>query len=302
MVKMWFLKIIYKPVYMKKIINRLRVLILLTLLPLLVSCTPGFLYNNLDRISLWYIDDYVTLTSEQQTTYTQQFNELQRWHREYELKNYQHLLSSINQQIGSETLSRQEILQAVTDYHQEARNLWVNLVAKVSPHLYEPVRQLSDQQKNELIHNLSAKNQRHYEKKQALSEEEWQQDKIKRLKKNISRWIGSFTPEQEHEIQQWANNLNSLDQNHYAFRKQWLDQLASVLNQPELASKNSLEQLLANHEAFMNPSYRQQLEANRTLTEELIANLLIARTTKQQKTLVREINDWLELIGKVIQS
>ena len=287
---------------MKNFIIRVRVIVLLAFLPLLVSCTPGFLYNNLDRISLWYIDDYVTLTSKQQRAYTQQFNQLQQWHREYELKNYQLFLSSIDQQVGSGTLARQDIQHAVTNYHQEARTLWVNLVVKVSPHLHELTQQLSDQQKKELIHNLSAKNQNYYEKKQALSEKEWQEDKIKRLEKNMSRWIGSFTKEQEQKIQQWAKNLDPLDQNHYEFRQQWLGQLAEALSLPEQESKNRLEQLLANREAFMTPEYRQRLKANRILTEALIANMLITRTTKQQKALVREINDWLELIGRVIQS
>lgn len=287
---------------MKNFITRVRIILLLILIPLFVSCSSGFLYNNLSRVTLWYIDDYVSLTSEQQKAYTKQFTELQQWHRESELKDYQLFLSDINQQVDSETLSGREIEQAVTSYHQQARTLWLNLVHEASPRLHNLTLQLSDKQKQELIHNLSEKNRSHYVKMQDMSKREWQEYKIKRLKKNLSRWIGSFTPEQKQKVQQWAIDLNPLDQGHFEYRQHWLKELASTLSLPKQQSKVRLEQLLANREALMTTAYRQKLEANRALTEKLIADLLTTRTTKQQNTLVQEIDDWMGLISRFIPS
>ena len=285
---------------MNNLVARVRYIILLLSLPLFVSCTPGFFYNNLGRISLWYIDDYVPLTHEQKKEYAWRFNAVQQWHRKYELDNYRLFLSAIDQKISSENLSTSDIEQAVTRYHQKARALWVNLILKTSPHLHQMTLQLSNQQKQELISNLSAKNQSHFKKNQTLSDKEKQERKIKRLKKTLSRWAGSFTDEQEQMIQKWAKDLHPLDLGHYEFRKQWLAELNTTLGLPEAESKVRLEQQLTNREALMTPGHRRQLEANRKLTETLIARLLITRTTKQQKNLVREISDWLDLIDRVI--
>lgn len=287
---------------MKNFVIRFRYFLLLLLFPLLVSCTPGFFYNNLDRISLWYINDYISLTSTQKKEYAWRFNEIQQWHRKYELDNYRLFLSAINRQIGSEALSEADIEQAVAMYHQQAMVLWINLGYKIYPHLHELTLQLSNQQKQELISNLSAKNLSYFENIKALSNEEKQEKKSKRLKKNISRWVGSFTDEQEQMIQQWAKDLYPLDQSHYEFRRHWIAELNKSLLLPASESKVRLEQLLANREAFMALDYHQKLKENRELTEKLIAKLLISRTTKQQKTLVQEINNWLDLIGRVIQS
>lgn len=287
---------------MKNFIARTRITLLLLLAPLLISCSSGFLYNNLSRISLWYIDDYVTLNSKQQKAYATEFSELQQWHREYELKHYQAFLSGIDKKTGAEQLSKQDLEREVASYHQEARSLWANLVRRASTHLHKLTQEMSDQQKQELIQNLQAKNRDHYEKMQAMSKSEWQEYKVKRLKKNISRWIGSFTSTQKQQVQQWTGELISLDQEHFEFRKHWLQQLEASLKLPGQESKAQLEQLLTSPESFMTEAYRQKLKKNRALTESLIAHLLLARTAKQQKTLVREIDDWMDLINRVIQS
>ena len=303
MLKIWLIKITHTPaITMKIITDRARYLLLLLLVPLLVSCTTGFFYNNLDRISLWYINDYVSLTRKQREEYNWRFNDLQRWHREYELNNYRQFLSAIDQQIAAQHLSAADIEQAVTTYHQEARVLWVNLVLKASPHLHQLILQLSRQQKQELISSLVAKNRSHFIEIQALSDRERQQRKIKRLKKNLSRWMGSFTREQEQMIEQWAKDLHPLDQGHYQFRQQWLSELRKTLRLPEAESEKRLELQLAHRETFMTPEYRRQLEENRQLTEKLIAGLLITRTTRQQRVLVREISGWLKLIGRMTRT
>ena len=287
---------------MKIFFSRLRGVLLLCILPLLISCTPGFLYNNLDWITLWYVDDYVSLDSAQKKAYTLKFNEIQQWHREYELENYRQLFMAINRQVDSEHLTEADINRAVSSHHQAARTLWRKLVIKTFPHLHELTGTLSDRQKQELIHNLSEKNKSHFKKKQSYSSEEWQEEKVARLKKNLSRWLGSLTKEQVQMVISWAGELHRVDRLHYEYRQQWLHELQQALALPLDKSSQQLEQLLANREDSMPSDYRQLLEANRQLTEQLIARLLITRTTSQNKNLADEVDDWLKAINKEIES
>ena len=282
--------------------SRYRFLFLLIVIPLLSACSSVFLYRNLHWISLWYIDDYISLTADQKKIYTSKFNELQQWHREYELENYQLLLSGIQLQINSRTLSEKELGQAVNTHHQTIRGLWQKLAIKLSPYLHELSLKLSEPQKQELLSNLSKKNQSHYEKNQSLSREQWQQKKSRQLEKTITRWTGKLTEEQQALIQQWANNLHRQDKQYYQYRQQWLDELKIALSLPADPSRNRLTKLLAHRETFMPPKLRQQFMENQKQTEQLIVQVIATRSANQQKNIVQKLNHWLNLMSREITS
>lgn len=48
---------------------------------LLSACSSSFIYNNLDWLLYWYLDDYITLTSEQRSQLDDRVETWQAWHR-----------------------------------------------------------------------------------------------------------------------------------------------------------------------------------------------------------------------------
>ena len=287
---------------MKVIFSRVLLFPLLILTLLISACSSSMFYRNLNWITLWYVDDYVSLNADQKKIYTSKFNELQQWHREYELENYQLLLSSIETQINSGNLGNSELEQVVHNHHSTVQTLWKNLASKLGSSLYDLSLQLTTAQRQELLKNLAQKNQDHFEKNHALSSEGWQEKKSKRLTKALSRWTGTLTRDQQKMVQQWAADLHRLDDQHHQFRQHWLAELEMVLQLPDNKSRSGLIRLLSERESYMPEEYLQKLVANRQLTEKLIARIIIHRTGGQHDKIVQELHRWLDMINKEIQS
>ena len=60
----------------------------LSALVLLSACSNTFLYNQLDWIVPWYVDDFVDLNRQQRQDLKTQVRELLTWHRGEELATY----------------------------------------------------------------------------------------------------------------------------------------------------------------------------------------------------------------------
>ena len=75
---------------------RTRVLVGASLLLWLVGCSgTTFVYNRLDSILPWYVDDYVELNGHQERQLDQALQPFLRWHRQQELPRYLDLLNKV---------------------------------------------------------------------------------------------------------------------------------------------------------------------------------------------------------------
>ena len=68
--------------------------LLIAIIIFLGGCSTKFTYNNLDWLIHWYIDDYVSLSDNQEALFDKYFADWQSWHRSQELGKYiEHLKS-----------------------------------------------------------------------------------------------------------------------------------------------------------------------------------------------------------------
>ena len=79
---------------MNKAISRVAVLLCLSSL---IACSgTTFVYNRLDTILPWYVDDYVDLNGRQQDQLDEILEPFLRWHRQQELPQYVALLNEVD--------------------------------------------------------------------------------------------------------------------------------------------------------------------------------------------------------------
>ncbi|MCW7554755.1 DUF6279 family lipoprotein [Endozoicomonas gorgoniicola] len=269
---------------------------LLFLLPFLHSCSTSYVYDNLDWLVHWYVDDYVELTPRQKKEFDQRFSQLQRWHKENELQEYQQWLESIREQLLRRQLSPEEISVYVRSHRQKTLVFWDRLVTQAEPHLLQLLEQLSEKQRQNLIENIRRQMLKRYETRLTASRTEWEKDKVARMEKGLKPWIGSLSQDQKKRLNRWASSLHNVDKLNREFRLDWLTRLIDLQPLPLSERRGKLSELVANPERFRTPEHLQFLKENRELTDAAIAEVIALRSNRQNNTALAEIDQWLRRI------
>ena len=277
-------------------LKRVCVFFLLFLLPFLHSCSTSYVYDNLDWLVHWYVDDYVELTPRQKKEFDQRFSQLQRWHKENELQEYQQWLESIREQLLRRQLSPEEISVYVRSHRQKTRVFWDRLVTQAEPHLLQLLEQLSEKQRQNLIENIRRQMLKRYETRLTASRTEWEKDKVARMEKGLKRWIGSLSQDQKKRLNRWASSLHNVDKLNREFRLDWLARLIDLQPLPLSERRGKLSELVANPDRFRTPEHLESLKENRELTDAAIAEVIALRSNKQNNTALAEIDQWLRRI------
>ena len=276
--------------------KRVYSLLLLFSLPFLHSCSTSYVYNNLGWLVHWYVDDYVELTSGQKKDFDKRFSQLQQWHKESELQEYQQWLEGIREQLSQPQLSRKDILVSVRSHRQKTMMFRDRLITQAEPHLLHLLEQLSEQQRQELSNNIRKQLLKRYEARLVMSRKEWEKDKIARMEKGLKPWIGSLNQNQKKTLKSWAGNLHNLEEQNREFRLNWLARLTELQALPLPQRHGRLAKLLANPDRFRKPDHLQRLMANRELTDAAIAEVIALRSNQQNKVALAEIKQWLQRI------
>ncbi|MET4692910.1 DUF6279 family lipoprotein [Endozoicomonas lisbonensis] len=281
---------------MNNLKKRVYSLLLLILLPFLHSCSTSYVYDNLGWLVHWYVDDYVELTSQQKKEFDRRFSQLQQWHKESELQEYQQWLEGIREQLLQRQLSSEEILVYVRSHRQKTLVFWDRLMTQAEPHLLQLLEQLSEKQRQNLIENIRQQMLKRYETRLTASRTLWEKDKVARMEKGLKPWIGSLSKDQKNRLNRWASSLHNVDKLNREFRLDWLARLIDLQPLPLSERRGKLAELVANPDHFRTPEHLQLLKENRELTDVAIAEVIALRSNRQNKTALAEIDQWLRRI------
>lgn len=132
----------------------MKCILLISLCCLLYGCSNSFVYNNLDWISEWVIDDYIDLNNQQESLLEDRLDAIHLWHRQQELPKYRSQLEQLSQQLKTPPLSYQEVLQQVIQIESHGQRLRTHISAEIA----KIVPQLSAPQISALFISLEKKN------------------------------------------------------------------------------------------------------------------------------------------------
>ena len=108
---------------------------------LLSGCSVKFIYNQLDWVIPWYLDDYVTFNPAQELLLDQRLDQLLAWHRTDQLPQYANFL----EQLAADSQNGLDQLKINTAYQQV--QLFANqLIDAASPALVELLSEIDEQQ------------------------------------------------------------------------------------------------------------------------------------------------------------
>ena len=257
-------------------------LIALTLVTACSSTT--FIYNRLDTLAGWYVDDYVTLDPAQREDFDQRVDDLLAWHRQEELPRYASFLQRFDELLDN-NLSAQDLEAIFTEISSAADRLQLNLEAL----LIDFGATLRVEQREEFFEALREEQAEQRERWLQRSEEEYHAEIAGRLEKNLARVMGRLNTQQRSQIETAAANFQRLDGLWLEDRDRWLLEVEALALGDNEGWVENVRLLLTTREQGRSEAYVRIFEHNSGVTRQIVGTVINERTDAQDRKLRRKL-------------
>lgn len=187
----------------------LRFSLLTALLLALAGCSTGLrlAYQNLDRLALWTLDDYVSLDKAQKAAFRREFGTLQSWHRSTQLPLYSADLRSLAAAFEQDPAPREALERAMSQIEAHGERLW----QQAQPATVGLLASLRDEQ----IDEFSKRTRERIDDEEADRADEKPTERRKRWlreqRENLERWTGRLNDRQKQLLEAgWERRVPSL--------------------------------------------------------------------------------------------
>lgn len=272
--------------------NKLPVrLIFFSLLLLLSGCAFKFIYNQLDWLIPWYLDDYVSLNYDQEKLFEERLESYLDWHRQQQLPEYASFLEgvAVSSADGLDLSELDEILLRVETYSAA-------LFTRLASELMDPFKRLTDEQVDELFINLEEENDEYFEKYVDTADKKQRHKRAKDVRKFVERWTGNLNEDQEDLIRQWSLKYHLMGQEFLNSRKERQKKLRQVLNRRDDDEyfQKSIVELFANRRSVRSETHERKLKHNKELLKALYLDLDASLSVEQRNRMIRKLKDYAQ--------
>lgn len=256
----------------------------------LQGCGIKFWYNRLDWVVPWYVDDYVELTSSQETRLEELMVTKTRWHRSQELPRYIEWLEHLSRDIEQGSVAAN-----YEAHNEQMRDFFRTLLEEVGLEVVAIMTELSDQQVEELLETLADNDAEYLEDYREESEQERIEDRTENIEDSLKEWIGRLTQEQKGMVAQWAMSLKSTTEERMAYRARWQNALATTLeNRADESGEAAVKQLFRGFEQYQSEQLKAAYAHNREVNKAYLLELYETLTDKQKKRMLNRLNSYKE--------
>ncbi|WP_018693746.1 DUF6279 family lipoprotein [Algicola sagamiensis] len=277
--------------FAKKLIGTFFALVLLT------SCSLQTSYRFADWLVMWEIDDFVTLTSEQEEHLENYIEKTVYWHATRELPKIQ---ADVQQMVAA--IDQNTWNQTIDDYFWQS---WTRVYFPVRDKLLNTtptlLSQLTPAQIKELETNLAKRLEEDKEEDYSKSEEEYRKDRIKGMKKWMGRWLGDLTSAQEKAIEVYVDRMPLTLEQYYAYAKSWQSSFIQCIQKPKEAMNQCLTVLVTNGRETLAPAYAKIRKQKQEAWYQARFEIMQSMTAKQKAHLIDTLTDYDEDIQDVLE-
>ena len=271
-----------------------RVLLVCSLLLLSACSSTTFIYNRLDFILPWYLDDYTELNREQDKYLEELLSPFLTWHRSEELPRYLLILEQIES-----SLDRHLEPEDVAAIAEEFEAAWYRIEGKALDWLLDLGAELSDEQVQEFLAELQEQQSEYEQEYLERPEEEFREDSYDSLLDNMQDYLGRLDSKQRALLRQAGDGLMRSDRTWLTERAAWLQRLG-VMMQREPGWQQRIRDASAAKDETVSAEYLRIFEHNTDLIYRAIADTLNSRTDKQDRRLRKKLEDLREDLQTLI--
>lgn len=260
----------------------------LSLLMLGACSGTTLLYNRLDFLVPWYVDDYAELNGEQETYLEELLTPFLAWHRAQELPSYVKILGDIEA-----SLDEPETQAGVEAIFAEFERAWLRLEGEALDSLLDLGAQLSDTQLDGFLEVLWEQQDEYKEEYMERPDDEFYEDSYDNLKDNAKEYLGALSDKQRDMLRESSSKLLRSDEEWLRERADWFKQLEVILKRGPQWQQRVRAAVAARRDKF-SPEYVRIYENNSAVIADAIALLLNSRTERQDRHVRIKLSDLRE--------
>ena len=264
-------------------------------LAFLGACSSTTLvYNRMDFLLPWYLDDYAELDNEQEKYLDELLSPFLVWHRSDELPRYVEILDLI-----TASLDHPLTTEGVAAISGEFEAAWFRLEAVGLERLLDLGARLSDEQVESFLAELQKQQQKYEKKYLPRSDKQFHEDSYDSLLDSMQDYLGRLNSSQREQLLAISQGLLRSDRYWLSERAAWLARL-DVLMQREEGWQQRVRDAVAQRDEHVAPEYLRIYEHNIQLIHGGIAQLLNSRSDAQDRRLRKKLSNLREDLQTLI--
>ncbi len=246
----------------------------------LSACSENTLvYNRLDFLLPWYVDDYVELNQAQKVYLDELLAPFLTWHRSQELPTYLNILDVIENSLD-QPLTPDSAAAIFTEFEKAG----LRLQGEALERLLDLGSGLSDAQVAGFLEVMRERQQEYEKKYLKRTDQEFHEDNYDNLLDYAKDYLGGLSDQQRELLRDASQRLLRSDRAWLQERAEWITQLAELLKRQPGWQERVRAQLAARN-ANVPPDYLHIYEHNMGVIYATIAQLLNGRSDQQDRHL-----------------
>ncbi|MFN2362600.1 MAG: DUF6279 family lipoprotein [Marinobacter sp.] len=244
---------------------------LMSLLVLTGCSSTKLAYRYADWGIVWWVDDYIPMTSEQESRLKQDIRDLRQWHCSTELPRYSDWLARLKQDVRAGDLDE----STVGWHQQQLLSFLPPLMERANPAATRLLADLSDQQVRQLSVNMKESQQELEEEFLADNPEKTRAARAERTTERVERWLGPLNDRQRETVSAWSDARGEQTEIWLEGRRNWQQALLDALEERNSDGfADRISYLIDNNEAVRGERYQQMMSESRTAMAVLMTSLL----------------------------
>ncbi|PME30223.1 DNA polymerase III subunit alpha [Vibrio sp. 10N.286.55.E10] len=254
---------------------------------LFAGCGTKFAYNNISWFAVSYIEDFVSLSNNQESELEARLDSLQAWHKETQLPQY------ISQLEAIQSIARADMNSAfIVDQSEQIKNHIRAIVNKFAPDVYALSMQLSPKQDSEFLKNFREKQQHYYEERLSLNDEDSRERYRNRIEERLERWLGSVSKQQKQIIYTWSQEWVNTNDNWRQYQNNTYQDLTTLMEKKSdlHIAQPIIMNLLMNNEAYYPDELESELNKNMQTSAKFLVDIAAISSDKQWSYFLNELD------------
>jgi hypothetical protein len=280
-----------------------RLPLVIAAMALSVSACTNFIYDRLDTLAAWYIQRLVSLDDDQRSDLRSWLESTLQWHREAELARYAKLLREL-----ADTTARPGDPTLYRSVGAQVEEFGSRLVERAAPDAARLLLKLNPAQLTELETNLAERSRkRNARDLKALAKGTWHEQRARDIEKQLKRWTGAVTSEQQLMIAQQSRRFEPTTEEWLESQARWRKAMFAALRarfDSSLSPSEVEERILAllrKPDSQWTHAYRSKAARNREQSLATLAALDASLTPAQRSHLQRELTRLAQQLEAIAQ-
>lgn len=239
---------------------------------LLTGCSSTKMaYRYADWGVVWWVDDYIPMTSEQESRLEKDVRDLRQWHCSTELPRYSQWLIQLKNDVRAGELD-----ESTVAWHQEQLlSFFPPLMAEAKPAATRLLSSLSDEQVLQLASNMEESQEELEAEFLAESPEATREARAERTAERAERWLGPLNERQRETVNAWSEARGEQTEIWLEGRRNWQQALLDALEQRDSDGfSERVSDLMKNYDEVRGERYQKMMSESRKAMAALMADLL----------------------------